>query len=293
MRFLLIPGDDKPYDLRMMIRLGQALCAEGHDAAMMLVEHRNAKSINGFDIVIDVNRPRPDFLNKRSTHIAWVQDLKPEEKQTYGQNQSPSDLIYTMGDADWMGLHYRGPSLAGSLLTGVVEEWMVRPLADVQDIDFGLCAFITWPEPAWDTLEQEILRLCADEVHKRFEPCRGNYRINEAFKITAETFDRWNKQKYDAFVNDPGNVGVHVRPIAEVREHFWQQFAALGGEITKDCARLIDRQTIARLALSVSKSLRLRGFNWELHEEFKPYWKANAVDEEEMFSAKITIMPKE
>lgn len=283
MRFLLIPAVDKPYDLRMMIRLGQAICAEGHQAAMMLLEYRNPAHVNGFDGVIEVNRPRPEFLNKRSLHISWVQDLKPEETELYGTNQGPNDLIYTMGDSEWMGLRYCGPYLAGSMLTGVLPEWLERPLTEDHDIDFGICAFMTWPIPKWDTPETEVFRLCADEIIKIFQPLHGNYRINEGFRTTARMFDRWNARKYREFIDDPANAGIRMRPLIEVREHLWNKFALIGGEITKDVARFLDRQLLARLALSVSKNLRLRGFNWELHDEFKPYWMPNTNNEDEMF----------
>ncbi len=284
MRFLLIPAFDKPYDLRMMIRFGQALCSEGHDAAVMMLEHRNAKTINGFDIVIEVNRPRPDFLNKRSLHVAWVQDVDAHEKQLYGVNCAPHDLVYCQNEPEWMGLRYTGSHYAGILYTGVLEEWLHRPVASVQDIDFGLCAFITYPLPAWDGPDQELMRLCGAEVARIFQPCRGNYKINEAIKAMVPVFDEWNTRKYREFCANPANANVKIKSISTVREDLWQKFAPMAGEIVKDVARLIDRQTIARLALSVSNKVRLRGFNWELHEEFKPYWAENTPDEELMFS---------
>jgi Glycosyl transferases group 1 len=199
MRFLLIPAEDHAFDVRAMAGLAKAFRKLGHDADVLLPIAREApprrsyfaERMNAYDVVLEVNYPRPEFLGQQTRYVTWLQDIIPGNENprfhasTYASIRD-GDLLYTMGASEWLACP---PNFCGSLLAGVDEELLSQPSAP-QSLDFSFCGYI--PPPGCVSPGA-----CA-RIDQLYEPLAGSLRILEV----------------EPKLQIPGNVSNQVRDRA-------------------------------------------------------------------------------
>lgn len=104
------------YDQRTIDSLARALRSLGHeaDAAPKPLSEREVVSRCieiGATIIIEVNRLRPldRELPAGVRHIAWYQDVFPETFDEIRDRIQDNDVVYTLGDAESIGLTFPLP----------------------------------------------------------------------------------------------------------------------------------------------------------------------------------------
>ncbi|MHB1938919.1 MAG: glycosyltransferase family protein [Acidobacteriaceae bacterium] len=165
MRFLIVPNYPHPYDQRIVRGLADALSAAGHHSNALVAPLPDHELIAmcqslGTDVLMQVNRFRPvdPPLPANIRHITWLQDVFPETVEQISDRIRDSDVIYTLGAADVLGLNFALPCFTGTLVTGVDEatlHFSTRPVRQL--VDFSLCGFIPKPVIAVPTLRRDLL----------------------------------------------------------------------------------------------------------------------------------------
>lgn len=264
MRFIIIAGAEAAYDVRMAYDFGAALAMFGHQVKMALPSARTAQNLGGEDVVIDINRARPEFLSKDTIHIAWVQDVVPADTSDYAAAARNDDMIYALGDHELIGLPDCGKFARGSLLTGVRADLLTKP-AIAPAIDLSLCGFISEPisQERDESPRFEIDRALRDEVEKHFVPLTGSLRVGEMMQLMTVRF----------------RAAMHGKFKDADLMLAYNEIPAVIGGIARDHPRRIDRTLLAQLMLAVSKNVLFMGFNWHRHSQFFPFYKPHTNDE--------------
>lgn len=153
LRILITPNVPFPYDQRMVKGLAEGFNKIGHYAgawnsplsAEELVKMCDSLSI---DVVLQINRTRnPNVpLPPNVRHIAWYQDVFPETLAGFAEAFHSSDILYSLGAPEVLGLPAKMPCYTGSLFTGVDQATLSFNRQDIpKDIDLSLCAGLPPP----------------------------------------------------------------------------------------------------------------------------------------------------
>lgn len=295
MRFLIAPNLPTAYDRRMVGGLATALRECGQDALALQHPLREAETAArcaelGVDVLLQINRAPPvdPPLPARTRHIAWFQDVFPQTAREIAGRVRSTDIVYTLGDAETLGLDQPLPCRIGCLLTGIDASDRATAGRARPEIDFSLCGYIPPPLPqsarslladvAWSvngrfgglppvapSLHFRALRFllrrgalphpaapalhqAARAVERGYRPLRGELDVRRLAALVREAVD--------AALAESGQ-----RPSSA-------QQAALDfylDNLVREYPRMLDRLTLARMALEVSASLELYGRGWERH----------------------------
>lgn len=165
LRILITPNVPCPYDQRMVKELAGGFNRIGHYAGALpdplspteIVKMCESLSI---DVVLQINRTRdPNIhLPPHVRHIAWFQDVYPETLDGFSERFHSSDILYSLGDPDVLGLNVQMPCYVGSLFTGVDPTTLDFNRHGIQkDIDFSLCGGLPHPVKLEPDIRSDIL----------------------------------------------------------------------------------------------------------------------------------------
>tara|TARA_Y100001960_G_C14721233_1_gene852497 strand:+ start:179 stop:1597 length:1419 start_codon:yes stop_codon:yes gene_type:complete len=165
LRILITPNVAVPYDLRMVRGLAKGFNSIGHFAypsayplsSKNLVKQCEALSI---DVLVQVNRVRdPNVpLPKNMRHVSWYQDVYLETSNSFSDIFHSSDILYTLGDPNVLGIKDTVPCYMSHLFTGVdpaTSKFSLR--GTEQNIDFSLCGGLPGPINIVPNYEADIL----------------------------------------------------------------------------------------------------------------------------------------
>ncbi len=246
MKFLLIPEYNRVLDFRMAHGLGRALTEAGHSYELMPTDGYDIAEADCYDIVLGINRPRPEELPASVPYIAWVQDYRPMEAPDYAGQARGNDIIYTIGSEIWIGLNNTGPQYRGSLLTGV-DQGLLNGTNGHCDLDFSICGYITMPLTKVDMPLLE--RRCLKEAERLYRPLTGS---SNAF-LMAEQLKKFVEQL------------VATEKIPEEDQEMLRKCC---NWMSIEYPRYIDRLRIAQLAYFVSSNCGFYGVNWQKYYQF-------------------------
>jgi Glycosyl transferases group 1 len=153
LRFLITPNVPHPYDQRMVKGLAEGFNRIGHYAGAMpspLSAEELAKMCKSLsiDVVLQINRTRSLSvpLPPNVRHISWYQDVYPETLDGFAETFQSSDILYSLGDPEVLGLRAQMPCYAGSLFTGVDQATLNFKRQDIpKDVDLSLCGGLPAP----------------------------------------------------------------------------------------------------------------------------------------------------
>ena len=153
LRILITPNVPCPYDQRMVKELANGFNRIGHyagalPAPLSAIEIAKMCESLSIDVVLQINRTRnPDIpLPPGVRHIAWFQDVYPETLDGFAESFNDSDILYTLGCPDVLGLSVKMPCYASSLFTGVDQTTLDFNRHTIRkDIDFSLCGGLPLP----------------------------------------------------------------------------------------------------------------------------------------------------
>jgi len=267
MKFLLIPAYDRPYDLRMMRGLGDALAEAGHDCTIVPFPKCDGVMAKEYDILLVINRPRPDNLAKNVKYIVWIQDFYPPgfatpdgTPCTYEDCARPDDIFYTLGDAGRLGIEGVRVEHCKSLLTGI-DPGLLDYSAATTDLDFSICGYI--PLPMTKLAMNPVERFYFQEAERLYTPLTGSIHHLEFASALFATEDR------------TGSI--------EVPEAQRQQAAGFCKWLASEYPRYADRLRLAQLAYFVSTNCEFHGINWRKYSQFGPHTFAPTKDENELY----------
>jgi hypothetical protein len=246
MKFLFIPEYERAFDFRIAHELGRALEAAGHSYVLMPTDGYNIRDAGCYDIVLGVNRPRPEALPSHCVYIAWVQDYRPLEAPDYAGQSRGNDIIYTLGSETWIGMNNAGPNFRGSLLTGVGPE-LLNEANGSWELDFSICGYITLPFSKMDMHPLE--RRCFKEAELLYRPLTGS---SNAF-LMAEHLQK--------FVDKI----ISTEKISD-SEH--ETLRKSCNWMAIEFPRYIDRLRLAQLAYLASPKCGFYGVNWKKYYQF-------------------------
>ena len=183
LRILITPNVSAPYDQRMVKGLAEGFNQIGHYAGAFpspLTAEELAKMCKSLaiDVVLQINRTRdPDVpLPPNVRHISWYQDVYPETLNGFAETFHPSDILYSLGDPEVLGLRAQMPCYVGSLFTGVAQSTLNFRRQDIpKDIDLSLCGGLPAPVHLAPNHRTDIL-WCLDNLVKRI-PLLGQSRL--------------------------------------------------------------------------------------------------------------------
>lgn len=259
MKFLLIPEYERAFDFRMAHALGRALEADGHSYDLM-PDGYNIKDALRYDVAFGYSRPRPEQLPGNVVYIAWIQDYRPLEPLDYIGPAKANDILYTLGNATWIGLNRPGPNFRGSLLTGV-DEQLLNGTNNTHDLDFSICGYITMPFTKMDLHPME--RLCFKEAERLYQPLTGS---SNAF-IMADHLQRFVDQLLAA------------KSFPEEDQEILRKSC---NWLSIEYPRYIDRLRLAQLAYYVSPKCGFYGVNWQKYYQFGKCVSAPINDEKKL-----------
>jgi glycosyltransferase involved in cell wall biosynthesis len=246
MKFLFIPEYQREFDFRIAHKLGHALEAAGHFYELMPTDGYNIGIAGGHDVVLGINRPRPEKLPSHVVYIAWVQDYRPLEAPDYAGQSRGSDIIYTLGSETWIGMNNPGPNFRGSLLTGV-DPKLLNDMNDSYGLDFSICGYITLPFSKMDMHPLE--RRCFKEAERLYKPLTGS---SNAF-LMANQLQEFVEQ---------------IIATEKIGETELERLKKCCNWMSIEFPRYIDRLRIAQLAYLVSPSCGFYGVNWQKYYQF-------------------------
>jgi hypothetical protein len=147
LRILITPNVPHPYDQRMVKGLANGFNAIGHYAGAMstplsAVEIKQICESLSIDVVLQINRRRdPNVpLAPNVRHISWYQDVFPETLDGFAEVFHESDILYSLGDPDVLGLKVEMPCYVSSLFTGVDQSVLNFNRSIIsKNLDFSLC----------------------------------------------------------------------------------------------------------------------------------------------------------
>jgi len=254
-------------------RAGAALCTAfrdlGHHAAVVDRCEQN------FDVVIEACHARSEATPKDAVHIAWVQEYYAGGSDPDYDDCFDRDLIYTFGKPEIISCprfkHWRG-----SLCMAVEPQLLDRPMVE-PTLDFSIAGFIG--APAWFKKQSEL--------PAKLEPGHGYNIMAELMDlIVRETrvkpltgsFDQaaefaYFKDILAKYLNDSWFVPPKVRP----------SLYGVAAQNIHETARTLNRYTVAKLILQVSKNIEFRGLHWDCWPELADYAKPFTDDREGLF----------
>lgn len=301
LRFLITPNYAAPYDRRMVAGLANGLRSIGHQAFPLtgpidpnkLSARCNELSV---DVVIQINRTRPNEvpLPPSVRYVSWFQDVFPDTNSHFADSFQHSDILYSLGDAEVLGLKTQLPCFVGSLVCGVDDSvFQFKPLRSTNDIDFSLCGFI--PPPLqffsrFDRLVSCMPSVMASFVNNNIRRDHVPIEIRTALMNTVE----------ELYHPLRGNLDIHslaneLRKKIEGMDTSWQssysrrmhraKLSPLERQISyfvREHPRLIDRVSFLNKVIHMSTSLELYGPGWTSHPEFKPYAKGTINTQDDL-----------
>jgi len=146
-RILITPNVAVPYDQRMVTGLAAGFNSLGHYAGALSAPIPSAELASlcnslSIDVVLQVNRTRdPDVsLPSGVRFVSWFQDVYPETLDGFAEKFLDSDILYSLGDPEVLGLRTEMPCFVSSLFTGVDQATLNFSRHNIQkDIDLSLC----------------------------------------------------------------------------------------------------------------------------------------------------------
>lgn len=165
MRFLLAPNFASRLDLKILKNLSNSLEKSGNSCEVSLFPlvpnpnfpadgkscferfKKNKKEIYkslNCDVLIEINRFRSRYLNKKIIHINWIQDLPPCETKKILTNY-PKSLQYTYGSPVFFGLERSAISRVKPLLSG----YSTKELDTQQKYKYDL-NLLGYMSPIWE-----------------------------------------------------------------------------------------------------------------------------------------------
>ncbi len=165
LRILITPNVPCPYDQRMVKELANGFNRIGHYASALPdplspVEIVKMCESMPIDVVLQINRTRnPDIpLPPHVRYIAWFQDVYPETLDGFADSFHESDILYSLGDPEVLGLNVQMPCYVSSLFTGVDQTTLDFNRYGIQkDIDLSLCGGLPHPVKLEPDFRTDIL----------------------------------------------------------------------------------------------------------------------------------------
>jgi len=170
MKILLIPNFSSQVDLKILKNLAKALSDRGHSCEVSLfplcqnknfpadgnsisqrfkkTEREIYKNLN-IDVLLEINRFRSNYLNKKIIHINWVQDLPFSEKSKLSKTY-PKSIIYTYGSPEFFGFTKTNFVGVHSLLSAYAEN--ENNESDLRKYDLNLLGYMS---PLWEIARED------------------------------------------------------------------------------------------------------------------------------------------
>lgn len=278
-KFLITPNYAAPYDQRMVIGLADGLKSIGHDAIALSAPISSKEVLNqcrrhSIDIVIQVNRTRvPDVkLPGHVRHISWYQDVFPETLKNFSERFHDSDILYTLGDPEVLGLHTSMPCYVGSLLSGVDQKIFNHKKSNgMESIDFSLCGFIPAPPQT-----RGLFKIMQETVEQSYQPLTGSLDIH-ALEMEIRKNMAPYPSKYTIARLWLLKLMHRMRHVFKKNDgsdrHLLSPFERSISFYTREYPRLLDRVVLVDQVLAISQSLELYGPGWDRHDKYKKYFK--------------------
>lgn len=165
LRILITPNVACPYDQRMVKELAEGFNSIGHYGAgspvpLSPIELVNLCESMSIDVVLQINRTRDPAvpLPSHIRHIAWFQDVYPETLNGFAESFHDTDILYSLGDPDVLGLNAKIPCYASSLFTGVAKTTLnFNQNTERNTIDFSLCGGLPHPVALHPSIKLDML----------------------------------------------------------------------------------------------------------------------------------------
>ena len=279
-KFLITPNYAAPYDQRMVQGLADGLKGIGHEALALSAPISSTELLNqckkySIDVVMQVNRTRtPDVdLPARVRYISWYQDVFPETLNNFSERFRDSDILYSLGDPEVLGLRMSMPCYVGSLLSGVDQKILSpKQMNGGEKTDFSLCGFIPAPPRT-----RGVFKAMRATVENHYRPLSGALDIhalegeirkamaqaqyaNMYALIEQQLLNLLYRLRYAFRHNDFNNSG-RLSPMERSINYY-----------TREYPRLLDRVVLVDKVLGISQSLKLYGPGWDRHAKYKKYF---------------------
>ncbi len=318
-RILITPNVSAPYDQRMVNGLATGFRTIGQDARATsepVSPESLLKLVNKYDVdtVIQVNRTRSlEFcLPNHVRHIAWFQDIFPQTLDRFTEKFRDSDILYTLGDPEMLGLNVEVKCRVGTLFTGVEMNACNFNTRDfVQDIDLSLCGALPPPILRHGMALDRLLAHWIDRILETIPLLSGTDLFSECWKRlsskdnripTFSTSEMVEIEKIIEETYDPltGSLDIHYlancllnkssgikRAIRNAnkthiffkakrknkKQAYMQAAKALIDYYTQSYPRVMDRKLLVYLASRTSGSLSLYGNGLDRYSFAAPYYK--------------------
>jgi hypothetical protein len=223
--------------------MGRELIQFGHLCSLVLPQDLRPEILGaGFDVIINVNRPRSQYIPRGTIHVAWVQDYVYGTNLPYEENAQPNDIAYTFGDPLIQGLpkiwkHWRGS------LPSAAEPWMLERKSRQQDVDLSLLG-CTFPN-IYEWMNPQLNEYMSAHAEEYYKPLSSSFVMSQRVHKIIDEMPEWVRQQEDSTSEIISWLFTHTR--------------------------LVDRNAIAKLMLRVSDSVKLVGLEWNKYQEFEPY----------------------
>ncbi len=186
MRLLIFPNFSNPYDIRMTTGLGRAFTELGIlNFVIKSPINENfvnilAKSVSA-DVVLRINRTRPDNLDKNIRHLSWFQDYDILNNFDFSKFLG-DDILYSTAPSERFGIDLDSNVRQIVLPLGIDYDYdkNLNNVRKIELYDFGLAGFLPAYNPDQDINKKIFKRYHFSQIIRKF-PILGNLLITRIF----------------------------------------------------------------------------------------------------------------